>query len=297
VTNSGIELSIAFNHNMGDLYYSVAGSFSRIRNRVEELAGGTQELEGGRASHHGDYVNYTREGYPLYSFFLIKTDGLFRSHEEVQAHSMNGQPIQPHAQPGDIRFVDANNDGRITEEDRIYCGSPFPDFDYGLRLEGSWRMLDLSIFFQGTYGNKIYNGYRTYTEGIKYNVNYSADLLNSYTFNKDSDIPRLTSVDPNWNNTDNTDRFLENGSYLRLKTITLGMNLSDLWSLDKTAISKARVYFGIQNLFTITGYSGYNSDIGGGGYNAWRGALIARGIDWSIYPTARSFHVGIQIDF
>ena len=297
ITNRGLELSIEFNNNISHLFYTISGSFSTINNKVEELARGTQELEGGKATHHGDYVNYTREGFPLYSFFLIKTDGLFRSTKEIQAHSKDGTPIQPEAQVGDMRFIDANNDGQINDEDRVYCGSPFPDFDYGLRLDGNWKIFDFSLFLQGTYGNKIYNGYRTYTENLKYNVNYSSNLLNSYTFNKNSDIPRLSYFDPNGNNTDNTDRFLENGSYLRLKVITLGLNLKDNWLNNVPLVEKARFYLGARNLFTLTPYSGYNSDIGGGGYNAWRGSLIARGIDWSVYPTARSYHAGIQISF
>ncbi|MCW3788531.1 SusC/RagA family TonB-linked outer membrane protein [Plebeiibacterium sediminum] len=289
ISNKGFELEVNYKGQLGDFKYSVTGSLSAIKNEVLALSTGSQVISGGSASHHGSAVTYTREGYPLYSFFLIKTDGLFRSEAEVSAHNKNGQLIQPNAVPGDIRFVDANDDGIIDGNDRVYCGSPFPDFSYGIRLDGEWKSFDFAIFFQGTKGNKIYNGFNTYLEAVRVNTNYSKATLNSYTFNPDSNFPRLDMADPNGNGIDNSDRFLENGSYFRMKTLQIGYTLPENL-LKKAYISFARLYLAADNIFTISDYSGYNPDIGGNG-------LSSRGVDFRVYPLNRSYHVGLQLNF
>ena len=296
VSNKGFELLLTYNERINDFNFSITGTFSRIRNEVKELSTTSQELAGNNASlHGGSPVTYTKTGYPVYSFFVIKTDGLFRNQAEVDAHSKNGVPIQPNAVPGDIRFVDFNNDGIIDGNDRQYSGSGFPDFDYGLRLYAEWKGIDLSAFFQGTYGNKIYNAFRTYTESVRAQNNFTRKVLDSYSFNPTSgNFYKLDVTDPNGNGIDNSDFYLEDGSYLRLKTLTLGYNFPN--KLTKNLkIQNARFYIGAQNLFTITDYEGYNPDIGGGQYNG--SAMGTRGLDYSVYPLARSYHVGIQFNF
>lgn len=289
VTNNGYELLANYNGNVNDFKFSVTGTLSHVKNKVKELSTGSQELAGGNATHGGSAVSYTKVGYPMYSFFLIETDGLFRSETDIQSHNKDGELIQPNAQIGDIRFKDANKDGMIDGNDRVYCGSPFPDVEFGLRLEGSWKQLDASVFFQGTNGNKIYNGISTYTESGRFTSNYSRKLLNSYSFNPNSDIPRLDMKDSNGNGVDNSDRFLEDGSYIRLKTVQLGYTLPAKL-LSRLAIDKCRFYIGAENLFTSTNYSGYNADIGNGG-------LSNRGIDFRQYPLNRSYHIGLQMSF
>jgi TonB-linked SusC/RagA family outer membrane protein len=295
ILNKGFETMINYQGALGELKYSISASFSHIKNNVEELATGSQELAGGYATQKGPAVTYTKEGYPMYSFFLIQTDGLFRSQDEVLAHSKDGELIQPNAEAGDIRFVDANNDGVINSDDRQYCGNPFPDFEYGLRLSLNWNELDFSMFLQGTQGNKIYNGIRAYQDAVRINVNYSTATLDSYTFNPESDFPRLNLTDPNGNGEANSDRFLEDGSYLRLKDIQLGYTIPENLLLNKLSPkARLRVYFGAQNLFTITKYNGYNPDIGGGGYSE---GLGGRGVDYSVYPLSKSYHFGLQLNF
>ena len=289
ISNHGFEMVINYNGNHKDFSYSVTGTFSHIKNEVKELATGSQVLTGSSATHGGSAVTYTKVGYPIYSFFLIKTDGLFRSNAEVQAYTKDGKLIQPHAQAGDIRFVDANNDGEIDGEDRVYCGSPFPKYEYGIRLDGAWKFLDASIYIQGTHGNKIYNGIRTYTESAVYNCEYSTDLLNSYSFNTNSSIPRLDLDDPNGNGVDNSDRFLEDGSYLRLKNVQIGFTFPQKWT-NRLSIQKCRLYLGANNLVTWTDYKGYNPDIG-------NNSISSRGIDFRQYPLSRSYHIGFQMNF
>lgn len=296
VSNNGFE--VMFNHqgSIGrELKYSVSATLSHVKNNVESLATGTQELSGGRATSNDAAVTYTKQGYPMFSFFVIKTDGLFRSEAEVQEHSKDGKLIQGNAAPGDIRFVDANDDGKIDNKDRVYCGSPFPDIDYGLRLELNYKNFDFSMFMQGTQGNKIYNGIRAYQDAVRININYSKATLNSYTFNSDSDFPRLTLTDPNGNGLPQSDRFLEDGSYLRLKDTQLGYTLSGRLVQKISNGANLRLYVGAQNLFTLTKYQGYNPDIAGGGYTG--GGLGARGVDYSVYPLNRSYHFGLQFNF
>jgi len=289
VTNKGFEMALQYNGNVGDFNYSVSGNLSRIRNNVVELSTGTQKMSGSGASHHGSAVTYTEAGYPIYSFFLVKTDGLFRSQAEIDAHSKDGELIQPRAEVGDIRFVDYNGDGQINGEDRQYCGSAFPDFEYGIRLQGEWRGLDLSMFFQGTQGVKLYNGAKNYTETVRVNTNYSKTVLDSYTFNPNSNIPRLNIDDPNDNGADYSDRFLENGSYFRCKTIQLGYTLPAAWT-NKAFIERCRIYVAGDNLFTLTDYSGYNPDVAGNG-------LGSRGVDHRVYPLSKSYQIGLQLNF
>jgi len=290
IKNHGFEMMLNYNGSYKNVKFSVTGTLSHIKNEVKELATGSQVLTGSTATHGGSAVTYTKVGYPIYSFFLIQTDGLFRSQEEIDSYTKDGVKIQPNAQPGDIRFIDANDDGEITADgDRVYCGSPFPKFEYGLRLDGSWKFLDASIYFQGTHGNKIYNGIRTYTESAVYTCEYSTDLLNSYSFNTDSDIPRLDLDDPNGNGVDNSDRFLEDGSYLRLKSVQIGFTFPQQW-LNRLSIQKCRFYIGGNNLATWTSYKGYNPDIG-------NSSISARGIDFRQYPLNRSFHIGLQMNF
>lgn len=290
ISNKGLEMMINYNGHYKDFKYSITGTLSHVKNQVEGLATGSQVLTGSSGTLNGSAVTYTKVGYPIYSFFLIKTDGLFRSDEEVQNYTKNGVMIQPNAQAGDIRFVDANGDGEITSDgDRVYCGSSLPKYEYGIRLDGAWKFIDASVYFQGTHGNKIYNGIRTYTESAVYTVQYSKDLLNSYSFNKDSDIPRLDLNDPNGNGNDNTDRFLENGSYLRLKSVQIGLTFPKKW-INRLTIQKCRLYIGANNLVTWTKYKGYNPDIG-------NSSISSRGIDYVQYPLNRSYHIGFQMNF
>jgi len=288
VVNNGYEMMLNYNGHHGDFKYSVTGTFSHVKNEVKELSTGSQVLSGSGATHGGPAVTYTKQGYPIYSFFLVQTDGLFRSDAEIKAHSKDGELIQPNAKVGDIRFKDANNDGQIDGSDRVYCGSPFPKYEYGFRLEGSWKFIDASLYFQGTYGNKIYNGFRTYTESAIFTCNYSTDLLNSYSFNKNSDIPRLDMADLNGNGVSNSDRYLEDGSYCRLKSMQIGFTLPESVA-KKLSVSKCRFYIAGDNLITWTNYKGYNPDIGRG--------LGERGIDFRQYPLNQSYHIGFQMNF
>lgn len=291
IENRGLELSAGYSGGEGNFTYDLYGTFSAISNEVERLGTGTQQIFGGQPTHHGASTTLTQAGGEVGAFYLIKTDGIFNSDEEVQAHSKDGALIQPNASPGDIRFVDANGDGTISDEDRVHAGSPFPDFTYGLGFNARWGNFDLGLFFQGTQGNKIYNGFRQDIDGMNLEINYSKETLRAWTPENHTDFPRAVINDPNYN-TRTSDRFLEDGSYLRLKSLQLGY-LFPSGTLERVGAGSLRVYLSFDNLFTITGYDGYNPDLGR------TGSILNRGVDYGhvAYPLARTANLGIQLQF
>lgn len=296
VTNKGFEMGLTLNQKVGAVNFSVSANISSVKNRVTELSSGSQVLEGSAGSVHGAPVTYSKVGYPIYSFFLVKTDGLFRSQAEIDAHNLNGVPIQPRAQVGDIRYIDSNNDGQINGNDRQFSGSAFPDYEYGFRIQADWKGFDGTLVVQGTQGNKIYNGNNTDIATVRNNVNYSAATLDSYTFNPNSNFPRLDINDLNDNGADYSDRFLENGSYMRLKTIQIGYTLPSNLA-ERIKIDKLRFYVAGDNLFTHTSYTGYNPDVAGIGVGGPSNGLGGRGIDYKSYPLSKTVTFGMQLNF
>lgn len=287
--NKGIEVGINYADKVGKLNYSVFGTFSKVNNKVIELGTGSQQIFGGQPTHHGASTTLTEAGGPISAFYLIQAVGIFNSQKEVDDYNKDGQSIQPNAAPGDIKFLDANGDGRISDEDKVYLGSPFPKFEYGFGVNASVANFDLNMFFQGTYGNKIYNGLRQDLESMSLEFNYSRSTLNAWTPENRSDIPRAVINDPNYNDRTSS-RFLESGSYLRMKTLQLGYTFSEDLG-KKMNISSLRAYISADNLFTITNYTGYNPDIGR------TGSIFDRGVDFGhvSYPLARTISLGFQL--
>jgi TonB-linked SusC/RagA family outer membrane protein len=291
IFNRGVEISAAYNGHAGKLTYGVNATFAADRNKVDKLIGGLP-LYGGQPTHHGSSTTTTREGGAVGAFYLIKTDGIFNSQEEIDAHrDKNGQLIQPNASPGDIRFVDANGDGIISDEDKQLDGSAFPKFAFGLGFNAQWNGFDFNMFFQGTYGNKIYNGLRMDLDGMNLEFNYSKATLNAWTPQNHTDFPRAVIDDPNYN-TRVSDRFLENGSYIRLRSLQLGYTLPGAL-LKRVGVDGLRAYLSFDNLFTITGYDGYNPDLGR------TASILDRGVDYGHvgYPLSRTATFGVQLNF
>ncbi|HEY9257134.1 TonB-dependent receptor, partial [Chitinophaga sp.] len=223
IQNKGFEMGLNYTNTAGAFTYGATGTFSSVKNKVIALGTGSQQIFGGQPTHHGASTTLTEAGGEVAGFYLIKSLGIFQSQDEVNAYKgSGGQLIQPAAKPGDIKFFDANGDGSISNSDRVDCGSPFPSFDYGLGLNVAAYNFDLNIFMQGTKGNKIYNGLRQDLEGMNLEFNYSRATLNAWTpENTHTNIPRAVIDDPNLNS-QTSSRFLEDGSYFRLKTLQLG---------------------------------------------------------------------------
>ena len=289
IRNNGCELNIGWMDQPNpDISYGInlIGSFNK--NKVIAMGSESGSIKGG-STNQNITTSETKAGYPIGGYWLISTAGYFNSQEEVDAYAKDGKKIQPAAEPGDIKFVDANNDGVINDDDRVFQGSPFPDFTFALNGNMRYKNFDLSIGLQGVLGNKIYNATRQTLEDVTKGSNFLASCLDYWTpENKNASHPRLTWDDPNRNTRAESDRYLENGSYLRLRSVQLGYTFPQTWF--KGAIQHARVYINAENLFTITSYSGYSPDVNADNANY-------RGFDNFIYPTNRTFMLGLNVTF
>lgn len=308
VENKGFEIAINHKNTVGELYYHVGVNASFLSNELTKVNCLRQEW-GGYDPHGGGTVTYAKPGYPIGGFWLVKTDGIFQSQAEIDAYVKDGQKIQPNAQPGDLKFVDYDGDGTISNvDDKQYCGSAMPKMSLGVSLGLEWKGIDLNMFFDGQFGHKIYNALPYYTvkkEGIG---NYLASMANAWrTDNTNTDVPRFigpsdiegSTTDNNGTNWAITDRWLEKGDFLRLKTLELGYTLPKAWT-TKAHMQNVRVYTAMDNLFTITGYTGYTPDLGfndGDGASGSGSGVMSRGCDDGRYPLARTITFGLQVTF
>ena len=289
VRNRGFEFAATYRKSTGDFQYSLSGNFATLDNEVLSLGGGQPIISGN--------VNVTRvtriiEGFPIGHFFGYVTDGIFQNQAEVDAHAE-----QPNAAPGDIRFKDLNDDGIINVDDKDYIGDPIPNLTYGLALKASYKGFDLDMFLQGVSGIELYYGYRYFAEGMLRPFNFEQRTLGYWDGEGSSTtIPRAVGGDPA-NNTRESDRFIGDGSFLRMRNLTLGYTVPSN-TLDNIGgfISNARIYLAGQNLFTITNYEGYDPEIGSQSQNPDQ-ASRGRGIDGGQFPQARTYMLGIQVTF
>lgn len=282
MTNKGWEASVLYKKVQGDFKFDVMANITHNKNEVTQLGFADEAFTNGQVIFDTHPTTRTEVGRSIGEFYMYKTNGLFQSQGEVDAHG-----IQPNAQPGDLRFVDVNGDGELNDDDKTYVGSGLPDFEYGITFNASYKKFDFSMFFQGSQGNQIYNGTKLLLYREQNNIkNFSADLLDAWTpSNRDTSVPRVTMLNPNGNDRP-SDYFLEDGSYLRLRNVQVGYNLGAVNKL----FTSARVYMAAENLFTITGYSGY--DPGNTGYQQF-----SRGLDVGLYPLARNLIMGVQLKF
>ncbi len=302
VENKGLELSLEHRNNVGEVYYHIGANMTYLKNELTKVNGDRDEWEGFNP-HGKGAITYAKTGHSIGFFNLIKTDGIFQSEEEIQNYvDQNGNLIQPNAQPGDLKFVDYNGDGKIDNLDRQDCGSALPKVTMGLTMGAEWRGIDFNLFFDGSFGNKIYNAQYYNTVYNEVTGNQYAERMNSWTENnRNTDIPRyVKGTDNNGTNWAYTDRWLENGSFFRLKTLEFGYTFPKAW-MNKIKLSGLRVYTAMENLFTITSYKGYTPDLGvvdaDGAGTASGSGVLTRGCDDGRYPTARTFTFGLQVNF
>lgn len=299
IENKGFEFLVNYRNSVGELNYNLGVNASAVKNNVKAVTVGNIQEFGGYNPQGEGTITWAKVGYPIGGFWVIKTDGLFQSDADVQAHKNgNGTVLQPTAKAGDVRFVNANGDDKISDDDRQYVGSPFPKLAYGIRGSLDYKGIDFGFFFDGMYGNKIYN----YTKARMYStneiINFSTALLNSWTpSNTNTDIPRFTQQDPNKNYRRVTDRWIEDGSFFRLKTLELGYTLPQNL-IGKASLKNARVYVAGDNLFTATKYSGYTPDLGqNDGQNGGNSGTLTRGTDHGRFPLSRTIMLGLQVNF
>lgn len=282
LVNKGWEMAVTYKKVKGDFQYNITGNITSNNNEVTQLGFADESFTNGHVIYDTHPTTRTEVGRSIGEFYLFKTDGLFQNQGEIDAHG-----IQPNAQPGDIKFVDVNDDGELNDDDRTYVGSGIPDFEYGLTFNASYKNFDFSLFFQGSQGNEVYNGTKVFLYRRQGDdKNFSADLLNAWTpSNTNTSVPRVSMLDAN-QNIRPSDYFMENGSYLRLKNVQLGYSFGEITKM----FSSARVYVAAENLFTITGYDGY--DPGNTGYQQF-----SRGVDVGLYPLSRNLIMGVQLKF
>ncbi|WP_055562233.1 SusC/RagA family TonB-linked outer membrane protein [Hymenobacter sp. AT01-02] len=278
--NRGIDFSFTSHNVQGTgraLNWTTTLNMSVFKTELESL--GVGQPYNGLGALSGTIVRYD-VGQPFGSFYGYVADGLFQTQEDIDNHA-----TQSGAAPGDIRFKDLNNDGAINALDRKFIGNPNPDFTYGLNNTLTWGGFDLNVFVQGSQGNDIYNQNRYILESPLYgNSSGSTRVLGRWTGpGTSNDVPRAIAGDPN-QNLRVSSYFLEDGSYLRVKTLTLGYALP-AGLTERIAAKQLRVYVSAQNLLTLTKYTGYDPEVG------------SRGVDLGIYPQPRVFLAGLNIGF
>jgi TonB-linked SusC/RagA family outer membrane protein len=274
--NSGFELSFTYRKSVGDFTFEISPNAYTLRNRVTALnndraflpGAGSRTQVGGEIGRHYGWV----------------AEGIFQTPEEVTSHAFQNAATAP----GDMKFKDLDGNNIIDDNDRQYLGKALPNLYYGLNITSKFKNFDLTIFTSGSSGNLINdNLYRALMSGNSY-ANYHQDLFNRWTpTHTNTDIPRMVLLDPNSNGRDsNRAGWLESANYLRINTVSLGYTLP---SGTIKAITNARVYFTCQNLYTFSGYKGFNPDFTAG--------LLNPGFDFGTYPKPRTYMLGIQLRF
>jgi TonB-linked SusC/RagA family outer membrane protein len=284
--NTGVELELAYHKTIGEVSLSVNGNVSYVKNKVTNLGRGISYLSGGQSFQSTSYpITRTALNQPLNSFYGFKTNGIFQTQADIDNYvGKDGKKIQPGAVPGDFRWVDKDGDGQITELDRDFIGNPTPNVNYGFTINAGYKGFDVVLFVQGASGNKIFQGLRRLDI---LNANWQTKALGRWTGpGSTNDYPRLTTDDKNRNFTNPSDFYLEDGSYCRIKSLQLGYTISSNLT-KKVGVEKFRVYILSENLLTLTKYTGYDPEIGGGVFS----------IDRGIYPQARSFMFGVNASF
>ncbi len=293
LSNKGWDFTLNYRQSTGGFSWDVTGNLTTVKNRVESLYQSKEQI---LSSGSGSVI--LREGLPLSAFYGYKTNGLFQTEEDVQAYvNTTGEQLQPNAQPGDIRFVDVNNDGKIDDADRTIIGDPNPDLLYSLNGTFSYKNFDLNLFFNGVYGNDIYNEVDNIINSFDargFNVKRDFYEERWHGAGTSNSMPRATYQDPN-NNRRSSDRYVESGSYLRLKNVVLGYTLPGSL-MQRVGVTRARVYVSAQNLFTITDYGGMDPELYTNENLANYGDL-GRGIDMGTYPQSRIYTFGLQLGF
>lgn len=287
VQNRGVEVDLKWRQLKNNFRYSTGLNLTYNVNEMTYIANPDKVLPDAASLGIISGVTITKEGYPIASFWGYKTDGIFQNEAEVFQHiGPTGLPLQPNAKPGDVRFVDINNDGEIGPEDRTIIGNPTPDWVFGFNADAEYKNFFLSLLFTGTIGNEIING--SQRPDLRY-TNRTTDILDRWTGEGTSnEEPRYTWIDVN-NNYRISDLYIEDGSYLRLKNIQFGYNLPGS-ILKRIGASTWRFYISGENLITLTKYSGADPEIGAR-------SSFDIGIDRGIYPMARTWRVGTTITF
>ncbi|MGI8951574.1 MAG: SusC/RagA family TonB-linked outer membrane protein [Chitinophagaceae bacterium] len=295
IKNTGVELSATYRNNTHLLKWDVSANITTIKNRVVSV--GNQGIDA--SGNHVDYLeptNFIRAevGHSIGEWYVIPVAGIFQSQDEIDNYkNKDGILIQPNAKPGDIKYVDVNGDGTINNSDRQYEGSPWPTLQTGAQFNASYKQFSINIQLVGIFGSKIYDDIRRVLDSYQL-TNFRKDINPWSSTNTGGTDPRLAVDVPNdpeisINNMAQTSRWLENGSYVRLRNVEIGYTFPKS-ILGNINFTNARLYISGQNLFTITKYKGLDPDVQGNG-------ILERGFDAGNWPSSRVFSVGFQCEF
>ncbi|MDP9080212.1 MAG: SusC/RagA family TonB-linked outer membrane protein [Bacteroidota bacterium] len=291
VRDQGFELEVSYKHTINnDWSFGISGNFATLTDKVISLDG-APPIAGGRIDNNY-FATLTEVGHPIGSFYLLQQEGIFQNAQQVFTHAYQG----PNIRPGDVMYKDVNGDGVINDADKSIVGSPIPKFTYGFTGNVSYKNFDLSLFFQGVSGNKIYNQINTDIEGFyrPFNITERVATQSWSGPGTSNTIPLLSWSDAT-NNKQPSTRFLESGSYLRLKNVQLGYKLGKN-VLKSLGLSSVRIFASAQNLLTFTKYTGLDPEQYSNSNNLGDG-VRAVGIDWGTYPAARVITGGINANF
>ncbi|PKB44841.1 TonB-linked SusC/RagA family outer membrane protein [Cellulophaga sp. RHA19] len=289
IKNTGLEVSATYTNTNGALNYSINANATSIKNKLENLNG--YGSVGQTVFYHGDNVRgvlkpyQTRFGGALYTPYLIPQLGIFNTQAEIDAYTKDGNLIQPNARPGDFKFQDTNNDGKIGSEDRKYYDAYQPKVTYNLGANLDYKGFDFNVILQGVAGVKAFNGYKftTYNAALS-GYNLDNRVLDAWSpTNTDSDIPIISTKDDNKNFGTASSWYLEDASYLRIKNVTFGYTFSSKVMDNLSKGSSLRMYISGENLVTFTNYSGLDPEVGG------------KGLDIAKYPVAKTFTLGLLL--
>ena len=276
--NSGVEFELGYRWNIADVHFAVKGNASYLKNKLKNLGNDTGFLNYG-ISQFSDGGTRAENGQPFPFFYGYKTDGILQTQAEADAYNSK---YGTSSNPGDFRFVDTNGDNKINSDDRTNIGNGVPDWTYGLTFDVDWRGFDFGVFFQGVHGADVFDA--TYRQDIA-SGNYPTWVLQRWTGEGTSNKVPTLGDSKNWVC---SDMYIQDGSYLRLKNITLGYTLNPHLT-SKIGISRLRIYGRAENLFTWTKYWGFDPEIGSGS--------TSLGVDYGVYPQARTYTVGFNLSF
>lgn len=287
VRNQGFEVALNWNDAIGELNYSATANVAYNKNEVTRIANSEGIIHGHKdvLSNQTSEICRAQEGYPIGYFYGYTATGIFQNEEQIANYK--GAKLDG-VRPGDVIWADRDGNGVIDDADQGMLGDPNPDYTLGLNLTASYKGFDVSMTMNGSFGAQIMKSYRSYVDYPRHN--YTTAIFDRWHGDGTSDkLPRLTSgTHSNWQF--NSNLLMENGDYLRMQNLTLGYDFKKLFK--NLPFKQLRLYVAAQNLFTITGYSGMDPEVGYGGSDAW-----ASGIDLGFYPSPRTYMVGANIKF
>jgi TonB-dependent starch-binding outer membrane protein SusC len=317
IENQGIEMALTYRKSTGAFQFDMSGNFTTINNKVLSLVNNDLIIKAGSPTDDLTQVSWTQVGQPIGTFYGWVSDGIFRNWDEVYnwafinqattGQDLNGDGIPDfdtdrrdattavsRTAPGDIKWRDVNGDGRINNDDQVALGSPIPKVIYGFTFNGMYRGFDFQVFLQGVSGNKIFNGAYRWLNDFRQNFNNGVAAADATSYRPDytASEPRLVRADPNRNILRSSDRYVSDGSFMRLKNLTFGYTFNQA-VLDKIKAQRLRVYVTGQNVLTFTNYFGLEPEVGS--YES--GTARDAGIDRLMYPQPRTWIVGIQMGF